>query len=653
MSDDILIYMTNASHSHSNPTLNTSVRPQDDFFRYVNSKWLSAHPIPESETRWGTFSVLRDESWKAMKGIYEELQKSEAKPGTIRQQARDFYYTGMHYDELEETHLKELRALLAKVDAVRTTQELSQLIGELHAFDIGGPWYSYVDSDHDDSAKHIFHFRQSGLTLPNRDYYLEDSEKMKKIRKAYAEFIEKVVEQIPELGDATAFRTTLLEFETAIAKVSRSSADLRDVEANYHKTTLADLKKTYSAIDWDNYAKGLGWHADDKITVEQPEFMEFIDASFANQPIDDWKSYLKWSITRRALSKISTSFSQLQFEFFGKVLSGTKEMMPLWKRVVLMAEQTIGDGTGQLYAEKYFPESSKQQVLDLVEEVRSAYGERIDELDWMSDKTKHYAKKKLANMKVLIGYPDKWRDFSQMTISRESYLANVLAAQKDEVAYWLKRLHEPTSRDEWFMTAQTVNAYHDPNRLVICFPAGILQPPFFDPNASRAVNMGGIGTVIGHELTHGFDDQGCLYDAEGNVRTWQTKEERDAFMKKAQIIVDQADKFEVLPGLCLKGKLVLGESIADLGGLELALHALKSSGTDNNSLKEFFINYAFTECHAVREEKLREFTLTDPHPVSEFRVNGILRHVDEFYDSFDITPEDKLYLSEKERAKIW
>ncbi len=328
--------------------------------------------------------------------------------------------------------------------------------------------------------------------------------------------------------------------------------------------------------------------------------------------------------------------------------------MPLWKRTVVAAEYTIGEGTGRLYAERYFPETSKKQVLGLVEQVRDAYRERIVDLDWMSDDTKKYAQQKLANMKVLIGYPDVWRDISDVTISTKSHLANILSGQKSEVAYWLKKLHEPTSRDDWFMTPQTVNAYHDPNRLVICFPAAILQKPFFDPKASLALNMGGIGTVIGHELTHGFDDQGCMFDAEGNVKTWQTEHERNAFLEKAQIIVDQADAFEVLPDLKLKGKLVLGESIADLGGVEIALHALKSHvDVDNAAITHFFINYAFTECSNVREEKLREYTLSDPHPLSQFRVNGILQHVDDFYEVFDVSPDDKLFTPTELRAKIW
>jgi putative endopeptidase len=632
----------------------TTLRPQDNFFGYVNNRWLESHPIPESETRWGTFNILRDEAWHAMRTIYEDLGQQKPAQGTIRQQARDFYFTGMHFDELEDAHLKQVADLHRQIDLIHTTSDLARVIGALHAIGINGPWHSYVDSDHDDSSKHIFHFRQSGLTLPSRDYYLDGSDKMRRVRKEYQAHATRVYKHFPGLADTSAAAwKTLMAFETSIATVSRSSADLRDVEKNYHKTTYGDLTKNYPAIDWTAYAASLGWRVSDQITVEQPEFMAFINAAITDRPLGEWKLYLKWRVICQTLSKISSRMADLHFEFFGRVLSGTSEIMPLWKRVVHAAEYTIGEGVGQLYTERHFPEASKQQVLEIVESVRDAYDDRLQNLDWMSEKTKTYARKKLQNIQILIGYPDSWRDFSTLTISRDSYVGNILEGQRHEVAYWLKRLHQPTSRKDWFMTPQTVNAYHDPNRLVICFPAGILQKPFFDSSAPLAINMGGIGTVIGHELTHGFDDQGCMFDASGNVRTWQTKKEREAFTQKAQIIVESADAFEVLPGLNLKGKLVLGESIADLGGLELALHALKKHRPSTEDIQAFFVNYAYSECASVREEKLREYTLTDPHPVSEFRVNGILQHIDDFYKAFDIKPGDTLYIPPRERAQIW
>lgn len=636
------------------PIIDKSIRPQDDFFSYVNGIWLKENPIPKSETRWGTFNVLRDDAWKAMHGIYENASKKNAKTGTVEQQVGDFYYTGMHFDSLKATHLQEVRDFFATIDSITSSAGLSEAIGRLNAIGISAPWINYVDADHDNGKKHILHFRQAGLTLPNRDYYLEKTDKMREIRMHYKKFIHKVHGALPEIAPTAAdFWDKLIHFETAIADVSRPAAALREVENNYHQTPFAKVKSTYSAIDWDVYAKAYGWKPDDKITIDQPEFMAFVSEAVTTIPLDEWKIYLKWRFAARLMAKISSDFATLHFGFFGKILGGASEMMPQWKRVVLTVESELGEAAGKLYVKDHFPKSSKKQVLGLVEEIRESYAERIDALDWMSDKTKTYAKKKLANIKVLIGYPDTWRDFSDLSISRESYVGNILAASKFEIAYWLGRLHQPTSRDDWFMTPQTVNAYHDPNRLVICLPAAILQPPFFSPTASVASNLGGMGTVIGHELTHGFDDEGSEHDADGNVKKWQTPKERKAFKEKAEVIVKHADSFEVLPSLTLRGTLVLGESIADLGGVEIALHALKKKTAKNADLREFFITYAVTECAKVRDEKLRECTLSDPHPNSEFRVNGILQHVTDFYGTFAVTSGDALYRPASKRAKIW
>lgn len=641
-------------------TLDPAIRPQDDFFHYANGPWIKAHPIPDSEVRWGTFDVLRDKARSDMRKIYEDLQKDDAAvTSTIEQQARDLYFTGLNFDTFETEHRRLIATFFQKIDEAKTSRDLSKTIGYLHKYDIGGPWYAMVDAANDDSSTHVLRFMQSGLTLPNRDYYLDDSPKMQEVRKAYEAFVQTTHELFPGLGDTPAgFWTALIAFEIDLATISRTPAQLREPEENFHRMLLSDVRKKYKAIDWSLYAEALGWTADDKISIDQPEFMSFVDEDLSTRPLAEWKMYLKWRVLTKTLSKVNEEMAEHHFSFFGKVLSGAKEIQPLWKRVIMTLGATIGEGTGRLYAEKHFPESSKKHVLNLVEQVQSSYAERIGELDWMSDTTKAYAKKKLAKMKVLIGYPDEWRDFSTLTITRTSYLGNVLEAQKFDIAYWLKKLHEPTSRDDWFMTPQTVNAYHDPSRLVICFPAAILQAPFFDPSAPHAANLGGIGTVIGHELTHGFDDQGCKFDADGNVNTWQTEEEQKRFMEKAQIIVSQANSYEVLPGLTLRGELVLGESIADLGGIELALHALKKTLSDvgdeqKKAFEAFFTTYTHTEACSIREEKQREYALNDPHPNSEFRVNAILQHVDDFYKAYAVNPNDKLFRPTEDRAKIW
>lgn len=635
--------------------LDTTIRPQDDFFNHVNGKWIASHPIPDSEVRWGTFTVLRDESWRAMREIYESLADTDASVGSIEQQAKDFYASGMNYDLHEKEHIDLIHTYFQAIDAITDSEGLSAMFGDFQRMHISCPWFVWIDTDHDDSRRHILHFYQGGLTLPSRDYYLDETEEMTHIQDAYKDFTSRIHASFPELAPNSALLwKTLIEFETAIAKASRSAADLRDVEKNFNKTTYSQLQQDYPAINWKSYASHLNWQPSDRISVDQPEFLSFAATAMHDQSLEAWKIYLKWRLLTSYLGKISERFAELSFSFFGKVLSGTKEMQPLWKRVVLSADSAIGEATGKLYAQKHFPESSKQQVLDLVEMVRTAYGERIKNLEWMSDPTKAYALKKLTNMKVLIGYPDVWRDFSGLAITPRSYLQNTINARKFDMDYWLGRLEEPTSRDDWFMNPQTVNAYNDPTRLVICFPAAILQQPFFDPHASFEANMGGIGTVIGHELTHGFDDQGYQFDAEGNVKPWQTEEERRAFAKRAQVIIDHADSYPVFSDLNLKGKLVVGESIADLGGLEIALHTLSMhKQPTQEDLQKFFLSYAFTECGSTREEKLREQTLTDPHPVPDFRVNGVLQHVDAFYSTFDVHENDSLYRSAENRARIW
>ena len=635
------------------------VRPQDNFYGHVNNSWLLQHPMPASESRWGIFTQLRDEAWQNMKDIYEEIQGNDSAPDSIEQKLRDFYYTGIHFDELKEVNRQTVDRLLDEVSAVQSLPELSRVIGTLQSRSIEGPWSALIDADNLDSTKHIIRFHQEGLTLPDRDYYLEDSDKMKEIRAKFAEHIDAVFTHFPSLGKR---KELIYEIEHSLAEVSRSSTDLRDIESNYNRVTFEELGQKYPNIDWAIYADAMSWKRNGLISIDQPEFFEFVNKQFVERPLDDWKTYFKWRIVMACYGKMSEELSQLKFEFFGKVLSGTTEQLPLWKRVVLSADVALGEAAGRLYAERHFPETSKQQVLELVEEVRGVYAERIKKLDWMSDETKKYALKKLGNIKVLIGYPDKWRDFSELQIGRQSYLENALAASEFEGRYWMNRLDQPTSRDDWFMDPQTVNAYHDPNRLVICFPAAILQAPFFDPSAHPAANLGGIGTVIGHELTHGFDDQGCQFDAEGNVRTWQTKEERDAFSARAQIIISQADQFEILPGLNLKGGLIIGESIADLGGIEIAYDALERTMGDRlgekvdgdlTAAQLFYVNYARTESSHVREEKLREYTLSDPHPPSPFRVNGMLQHDDDFYTIFDVHENDQLYRAPSERARIW
>ncbi len=637
--------------------LDDKIRPQDDFFGYVNNKWLAANPIPPTESRWGSFYVLREQSWAALRDICEELStRTDLEPGSPEQQVRDFYLSGINFDKFEEQNLTGLNALLEKADEASDIKTLAGLIGGLQAIGVNIPWGVVIDADDKDNTKHILRIRQGGLTLPDRDYYLSDSDKMKDVRQKYEKFVRTTYERLPKLAEnADELWAASFGLEKSLAETHRTSVELRDVEANYNKVTYKKLRDDYQNIDWEFFASGAQWKPDDKITVDQPEFMEFINSQMTETPLETWKTYLKWHIFAHFGARVSADWAKHHFSFFGKVLAGAQEMPPLWKRVVRTMDASLGEALGQLYVKDNFPEQSKKQVLQIVDDVIKAYGERIEALDWMEASTKQYALKKLRNIKVLIGFPEKWRDYRSLSIVPESYLQNVVESELHETLYWMDKLHQPTSRDDWFMTPQTVNAYHDPNRLVICFPAAILQAPFFDPGQTDAQNYGGIGAVIGHELTHGFDDQGCLFDAEGNVRTWQTEADQKHFHERSMIISKQADEFEVLPGVYLKGGLVLGESIADLGGLEISLHALKTKlGKLNDADKrEFFINFAACECGDAREEIKRQFALTDPHPESTFRVNGMVEHSDDWQELFETKDGDKLYRPPEQRAKIW
>lgn len=641
-------------------SLNTKIRPQDDFFGYVNSKWLKANPIPPDERSWGHFQKLRLDSIRAMHEIYEDLQKQTSpKQGSVAQQARDLYYTGMNFSKFEKQHLALINEWFAEIDDINNTNDLSAVLGKLQSIGVDGPWRIILDADDKDSTKHILRFDQSGLALPDRDYYLQDNQKMHSIRIAYTQHMEKVHTFFPSLavGAPKIFVASVYKFEERLAKISRSSIELRDLDKNYNKVTYKQLQADYPNINWPLFAKGCGWRPDNKICVDQPEFMKFVNDQFVEMPLREWKSYLKWRLLLIYMARISQRFADLRFEFFGKVIAGLEELPPIWKRVSSTIDDAMGEAVGKLYAEKHFDESSKQKMLHLVENLRAVYANRIANLDWMSAPAKKEALKKLASFKVLIGYPDKWRDFSGLKIGRESYIANKMAAESFNNRFYLNLLHKPVDRDEWHMYPQTVNAYHDYNRLVICFPAAILQPPFFHPDWPDAANYGAIGSVIGHEMTHGFDDQGGKFDSIGNAKNWQTKSDHVAFKKRAQLIIDQANNFEVLPGLNLRGELVIGESIADLGGVEIAYDAYQKSLGKKPITKEqselFFISYATGECGTMREETRREITLTDPHPDSRFRVNAILSHIDAFYDTFKLTKGDKLFREPPMRAKIW
>ena len=632
-------------------SFDSSVRPQDDFFGYVNNGWLQQNPIPATETSWGTFYVLRDQSWSAVDTIVKELTSSKNKLSHDQQLLSDFVSSALRFEKNTDKHYGSLSSLLAHISKIRTPKDIAQVLGELHRLDIGAFWSPYVSQDDRDSSNQVLRFYQSGLSLPNRDYYLDDSPRMKKIRSAYTVYYWDLKKLLPN-PKLLGCRRKTRRIEQSLAEASWTEVALRDVEKNYTRYTLAALKQTFKTFDWDAYFDGLGWkNQTDNIVVDQNSYVNACVKLIATAPLVEVKDYLRWQVVNSFASWLSAATAERSFAFYGKTISGQEEMKPLWKRAVLLADRSIiGEALGREYAARHFPESSKRAVSELVEDVRAAYHARIDRLTWMGDATKKRAHTKLDNIKVFVGYPTIWKDLSGLSFTADDVVSNLIAARRYASDIELAKVGQKPAAEEWEMNAQTVNAYNHPNRLEIVFPAAILQPPFYDSKASRAANLGGIGAVIGHELTHSFDDEGSKFDEHGNVSPWQTKEERKRFDALAKNIVRQADAFETVPGVYLQGKMILGEAIADIGGLALAVEAL---GDKPEERQDLFVNFARCECGHTTKDLAVVLAKTDPHPPSKFRVNNVVNHNDAFYETYAVTKTDRLYLPPTSRAKIW
>lgn len=628
-------------------SFDTTLRPQDDFFGYINNPWLVANPIPPSENSWGTFYVLRDQAWKAVSEIVESVRSRE--PASAEDALlKNFFDATMEFDSHSDHHLASLASECALIDAIQTPHELATYLGSAHRKDLNMFWTAFVGLDDKDSSNQVLALYQRGLGLPNRDYYLDDDARMNDVCQAYEVFHT----NLSPLVAISSSWPEVFEFEKNLAQASWTDVELRDVEKNYNRYTLTDLKASFD-FDWDAYFTGLGWHTpSDNLVISQPSFISACIE--AMNDIEATKNYLRWRLASSFAGWVSEATAQASFELYGKVLGGMTEQKPLWKRAVLLSDSlVIGEVLGKAYAAAHFPETSKRAVLSLVEDIRQAYHGRIDALTWMANDTKQRAHTKLDNIKVFIGYPTVWRDVSSLTFVNDNVIQNVLRAREIDSDYHLAKVGTPPAEEEWEMFAHTVNAYHHPNRLEIVFPAAILQAPFYDPAASYATNLGGIGAVIGHEFTHGFDDQGAQFDEHGNVSVWQTEDERAEFSKRAQLIVEQANEFETIPGVHLQGELVLGEAIADVGGLQLAVEALQMKDATPEALQELFVNFARAECGQATDELKIQLAKTDPHPPSRFRVNCVVNHIDTFYDCYNVTEVDALYRAPERRSQIW
>ena len=643
--------------------MDTTVSAGTDFFRYACGGWNDAHPLTAEYSRYGTFDELFENSQKQLRELIEGLaaQKNN-QAGSAAQKIGDLYNMAMDSVTLNKQGAEPVKAMLDKIAGLKDKNEIVPMMTEMAHIGIGTYFRSYVYADPKNSSLNIFQMGQGGINLGEKEYYLDTDSITQNIREQYKLYIGKLF-QLAGFSEADAQQKVadVMEIETAIAKVSRSATELRDPEANYHKMSFDELKKTIAGIDWDAYMKGLGIQAPAELNVEQVEPIQEVARLMNTLPLSKHVSYLEYNLLDAAASCLSDDFVAARFDFYGKVLSGRQVNQPRWKRAVNSVNGMLGELVGEMYVEKYFPAAAKERMVKLVKNLQTALGERIDAQEWMSDSTKIRAHEKLAAFHVKVGYPDKWKDYSKLEIKNDSYWANVCRASEWGFNDMYSRIGKPVDKDEWLMTPQTVNAYYNPSTNEICFPAAILQPPFFNMEADDAANYGAIGVVIGHEMTHGFDDQGRQFDKDGNLTDWWAPGDADRFKERAQVMVDFFNKIEVLPGLQANGELTLGENLADHGGLNVAYLAFQNATKDAplgvvdgfTPEQRFFLAYATLWAGNIRDEQIRVYTKSDPHSLGKWRVNGALPHIQAWYDAFHITPSDPLYVAPENRVNVW
>lgn len=644
--------------------IDNTVRPQDDFYDYANNNWLKRTEIPSTEARWGSFSVLTESNRKNLLAILEESAKNTKAPKVSNvQKIGDFHYSAMDSVKLNAAGITPLKPWLAAIDSITKPEDLTLLTARMHRSRSNVMWGSYVSADIKNSSMNVMYIGQSGTSLPDADYYLKSDPESKELQRLYVIQISKMLQFLgdkPEVADKEA--QTIMQIETQLAKVSMNAVKQRDIEAQYNKRTIEQLSVEAPNINWKAYFDALGAKNLKDVIVGQPLFMNEISNMFKTVSIADWKTYLRWHLIDGAAPFLSDKIVMQNFEFFEKTLSGSKTLKPRWKRSLEIIDGTMGEALGQIYVQKHFSAESKKRVNEMVDNLTAAYSEHINQLDWMSDETKKMSQIKLKTIIRKLGYPDKWRDYSKMEISRESFFTNVVNATQFAFQVNMDKLGQPVDKTEWGMSPPTVNAYYNPSINEIVFPAGIMQPPFFDPQADDAVNYARIGAVIGHEITHGFDDQGSQFDAEGNLKDWWTAEDKAKFEQKTKIVIEQFNGYVAIDTLHVIGALTVGENIADLGGFTIAFAALQKSWEGKTKPgkidgftpeQRFFLAGAQLWQTKYRAEALKKQVLTNPHAPGKFRANGPFSNMPEFYAAFGVKEGDKMYRPESIRAKIW
>jgi len=642
--------------------LDTTVAPGESFYQYATGGWQKANPIPDEYARYGTFDKLREKNQEQIQSLIMELGKQENPAGTNAQKVGDLYAMGMDSVKLNSDGAAPLRSQLEEIAGAKDKRDIVLLMAKVSRY-ASSPFFGFaVGADDKNSGMNIAHLYQSGIGMGDRDYYLLEDDHSQRLRDAYLTLMET---QFKNAGyadaDAKQAAANVMKIETELAQAHVTKEMRRQPELNYHKMLVDDLNTQVAPFEWTLYFEAMGATGLDSLNVSQIEPVKAAVAIIHREPVEVLQDYLSWKVINAAAGYLSDDFVNANFEFYGKILSGSKELRPRWRRTIDAINGAMGEAVGQLYVEKYFPAEAKERMLQLVDNLKTALGERINQLEWMSSETKSKAQEKLGTFIVKIGYPDKWKDYSSLEIKKDSYWQNMMRASEFEYGEMIADLGKPVDKTKWYMSPQTVNAYYNPSSNEICFPAGILQPPFFYMNGDDAINYGGIGTVIGHEMTHGFDDQGRKYDKEGNLTDWWTADDAQRFEERTKVLVDYFNNIVVLDTVHANGTYTLGENIADHGGLQVAWQAFQKTTQSQSDetidgftpAQRFFLSYALLWAGNVRDAEILRLTKIDPHSLGRWRVDGALPHIDAWYEAFHIQPSDPMYLPKDKRASIW
>ncbi|HEX8144468.1 MAG TPA: M13 family metallopeptidase [Pyrinomonadaceae bacterium] len=644
--------------------MDMTAKPCQDFYQFANGNWLANNPIPADRSTWGAGSELSEKNLEVIHQILDEAARDRSAPkNSPKRKVGDFYRSGMDEVRIEAEGARPLAKEFARIAAIKDIQTLQDALAHLHSYNLSPAFNFFAYQDYKNSTRIISWLYQGGLGLPNRDYYTKEDEKSKDIRTQYVAHVARMFELLGDTPAQAAIQAkTVMDIETRLAKSSMTPVEERDPNATYHRMTLKELDALTPGFGWNRYFRSIGLTDPGDINVAQPEFYKEVGRMMTSVPIGDWKTYLRWQLINSQASRLSSAFVKEDFNFNGKIVRGTKELRPRWKRIQAATDQALGEALGQLYVERNFSPQAKAKAQEMIMNLKAALRDRLKVLDWISEGTRQQALKKLDAIGVKVGYPDKWRDYSALNIDDGPYVLNAMRADAFEFQRNLNKIGKPIDRTEWGITTPTVDAYYNPNFNEIVFPAGILQPPFFDPAADDATNYGGVGSIIGHELTHGFDDQGRQFDAEGNLRNWWTAEDEKNYNARAAIVEKQFDEFIPLEALHINGKLTLGENIADLGGLKIAYLALQKAlegkprppAIDGFTPEQrFFLAFAQDWRRNIRPEALRLMLATDPHSPPRFRVLGPVSNMPEFFQAFGCQPGDSGMRAESVQVKIW